>query len=453
MCVRGLIIKALYFNKGFSKSKFKSMEKRCGKDGKKMNIKAFEEYESQVRSYCRKFPTVFVRSKGAKQYDEDGKEYIDFFMGAGALNYGHNNDYIKEKLVKYLLDDGVTHAMDMYTKPKREFIEYFEDNILKPRGLDYKIMFPGPTGTNSVEAALKLARKVTGRQTIFAFMGCFHGMSLGSLSLTTEEAARKGAGVPLNNVVHIPTPYMFPGLDVLNYIETLITDDHSGVEKPAAIFIETLQAEGGIYPFDTEFLRGLRTLCDKHEILLAVDDVQVGCGRTGYFFSFERAGIVPDIVCLSKSIGGYGMPFALTLFKPQYDIWSPGEHNGTFRGFQLSLVAAKAALELVVNEDVPGMAKSKENFVRDYLTKAMAEISPDIEVRGLGLIWGCDFGKFPKGTVVRIIHEAFDNGLIFETAGREDCVAKIMPSLMISDEDLEKGLEIFVNAVKTVLGR
>ncbi len=418
-----------------------------------MNIKAFEEYESEVRSYCRKFETVFVKSKDSKQYDEDGKEYIDFFMGAGALNYGHNNDYIKQRVVDYLMNDGVTHAMDMYTKPKREFLEYFEEKILAPRELSYKVMFPGPTGTNSIEAALKLARKVTGRQTVFAFMGCFHGMTLGALSLTTEEAARKGAGTQLGGVVHIPAPYMFPGLDVLNYIDTLITDDHSGVEKPAAIFIETLQAEGGIHPFSTEFLKGLRELCDKHEILLVVDDVQVGCGRTGYFFSFERAGIVPDIVCLSKSIGGYGMPFALTLFKPELDIWSPGEHNGTFRGFQLSVVAAKAALELVAEKDVPGMAKAREPFIRDYLTTEMAKISPDIEVRGLGCIWGCDFGKFPKGTVVKIIHEAFDNGLIFETAGREDSVAKIMPQLMINDEDLKKGLEIFVNAVKTVLGK
>ncbi|MDO4459179.1 MAG: aspartate aminotransferase family protein [Clostridia bacterium] len=416
-------------------------------------MKAFEEYESQVRSYCRKFETVFVRSKDAKQYDEDGREYIDFFMGAGALNYGHNNDYIKEKLIKYLMDDGVTHAMDMYTKPKREFIEYFEEKILAPRGLDYKIMFPGPTGTNSVETALKLARKVTGRQTVFAFMGCFHGMSLGSLSLTTEEAARKGAGVPLNNVVHIPAPYMFPGLDVLNYIDTLITHDHSGVEKPAAIFIETLQAEGGIYAFSNEFLKGLRELCDKHEILLVVDDVQTGCGRTGYFFSFERAGIVPDIVCMSKSIGGYGTPFALTLFKRELDIWNPGEHNGTFRGFQLSIVAAKAALELAVEKDVPGMAKSKETFMRNFLETEMGKISPEIEVRGMGLMWGCDFGKFPKGTVIKIIHEAFDNGLIFEAAGREDCVAKLMPSLMIDQETLEKGLSIFVQAVKTVLGK
>lgn len=161
------------------------------------NTKAFETYESEVRSYCRNFPTVFVKAKGSIQTDENGKEYIDFFCGSGALNYGHNNPYIKEKVVEYLQNDGVMHALDMYTKPKREFIEYFENEVIRPRGFDYKIQFVGPTGTNAVEAALKLARKVKKRNNVFALMGAFHGMTLGSLALTTNADSRKGAGVPL----------------------------------------------------------------------------------------------------------------------------------------------------------------------------------------------------------------------------------------------------------------
>ena len=314
------------------------------------NTKAFETYESEVRSYCRNFPTVFVKAKGSIQTDENGKEYIDFFCGSGALNYGHNNPYIKEKVVEYLQNDGVMHALDMYTKPKREFIEYFENEVIRPRGFDYKIQFVGPTGTNAVEAALKLARKVKKRNNVFALMGAFHGMTLGSLALTTNADSRKGAGVPLYNVTHIPAPYMFPELDTVVYMERLITDDHSGVEKPAAIILETTQADGGIYVLPDEWLRRVRALCDKYDILMIVDDVQVGASRTGWFFSFERAGITPDIVTLSKSIGGYGMPFALTLLRPELDQWKPGEHNGTFRGYQLSLVAAKAGLEFMLNE-------------------------------------------------------------------------------------------------------
>ena len=261
-----------------------------------MDTSVFESYESEVRSYCRHFPTVFTKAKGAYFYDEDGRKYIDFFCGAGAVNYGHNNPEIKQKLIDYLNSDGVMHALDMYTVPKREFIATFEEKVLQPRGLEYKIQFPGPTGTNANEAALKLARKYTGRQNVFAFMGAFHGMTLGSLALTTDKGSRKGAGVPLNNVTFIPAPYMFPELDTIAYMQRLLDDDHSGIEKPAAVFLETIQAEGGIHVFSVEFLQALREFCTKNDILMVVDDVQVGCCRSGTFFSFERAGIQPDIV-------------------------------------------------------------------------------------------------------------------------------------------------------------
>lgn len=271
-----------------------------------MNTEVFENYESSVRSYCRRFPTVFKKSKGAFMYDENGEKYIDFFCGAGAVNYGHNNDYIKPKLIEYIENDGIMHALDMYTTPKRELIEYLEKNILEPRGLNFKVMFPGPTGTNAIEAALKLARKAKGRSNVFSLMGCFHGMTLGALALTTDSAARKGAGVKLNDVTHIPAPYMYPGFDTIKYMQDLLDDDHSGIEKPAALVIETVQAEGGIHVLDVEWLKAARKFCDDNDIVLIVDDIQVGCARTGTYFSFERAGIVPDIVVLSKSIGGYG---------------------------------------------------------------------------------------------------------------------------------------------------
>ena len=203
-----------------------------------MNFDIFEKYESEVRSYCRKYPTLFTKAKGSYMYDEEGNKYIDFFCGAGALNYGHNNDYIKEKLIKYIMDDGIIHSMDMFTPTKRDFIEFFQKEVLEKRGLNYKIQFPGPTGTNAVEAALKLARKVKKRNNIFAFMGAFHGMTLGSLSMTTDRDSREGAGVVLTDVTHIPAPYMFPDFDVLQYMQTLIDDDHSGISKPAAVFMK-----------------------------------------------------------------------------------------------------------------------------------------------------------------------------------------------------------------------
>ena len=228
-----------------------------------MKQAVFETYESEVRSYCRKFPAIFKTAKGAIMTDNQGNDYIDFFCGAGSLNYGHNNDYIKDKVSDYLTGNGIIHSMDMYTETKGEFIEFFETHVLKPRGLDFKIMFPGPTGTNAMEAALKLARKVTGRTNVFALMGCFHGMSLGALAMTTDEAARKGAGIPLENVTHIPAPYMFPELDTIQYMETLLEDDHSGVETPAALVVEAVQAEGRIYVHPNERMQGARAYSEK----------------------------------------------------------------------------------------------------------------------------------------------------------------------------------------------
>lgn len=396
----------------------------------------FEKYESEVRSYSRSFPAKFTKAKGSIMVDSDNREYIDFFCGAGALNYGHNNDFIKDKLIDYLEADGILHAMDMMTEAKEEFIDYFETKVLLPRGLDYKIMFPAPTGTNAIEAALKLARKVKKRSSIWALMGCFHGMSLGALSLTTEKGAREGAGVALNNVQHIPAPYMMGGFDTISYMQEILNDDHSGVEKPAALIIETVQAEGGIWIFEAEWLKNVEKFCNDNDILLIVDDIQVGCARTGYFFSFERAGIKPDIFVISKSIGGYGMPFALTLFRPELDIWNPGEHNGTFRGNQLSMVAAKAGLEFMLKNNVEEEARRKETIIKDYLYEHVT----GLDIRGIGCIWGVDVkeGSLSK----KITKQCFEKGVVIERAGRNDSVVKIMPALTIPDELLIKGLEI-----------
>ena len=416
-----------------------------------MNTSVFEKYESEVRSYCRNFPAVFTKAKGSYIFAEDGKEYIDFFCGAGALNYGHNNDYIKSRIIDYLESDGIIHSLDMFTSAKRDFIEFFESKVLEPRGFNYKIQFPGPTGTNAVEAALKLARKVKKRNNVFAFMGAFHGMTLGSLSMTTDRDSREGAGVVLTDVTHIPTPYMFPELDVLKYMQTLIDDDHSGISKPAAVFVEPVQADGGIHVFSVEFLKGLREFCTRNDILLVCDDIQVGSARTGTYFSFERAGIVPDIVTLSKSIGGYGMPFALVLFKPELDVWNPGEHNGTFRGSQLSIVAAKAGLEIMLESNVEAEVRRKGEIIAEYLGK-VKEINENFDVRGIGFMWGVDCNKVKPDAVSRaIVKECFENGLIVERAGRNNDVVKLMPCLLADDETLKKGLDIFVNAVKKVM--
>jgi len=417
-----------------------------------MNTSAFENYESSVRSYCRNFPAVFSRSKGAMMYDEEGNGYIDFFCGAGALNYGHNNPYILDKVIAYLQSDGLLHGMDMFTPAKRAFLETFQEKILKPRNLNYKIMCCGPTGTNSVEAALKLARKVTGRSNVWAFMGCFHGMSLGALALTTEAYARDASGVALHNCTHIPAPYMFEGLDVIAYMQRLLDDDHSGIAKPAALVMETVQAEGGIYPFSPEFLRDCRKFCDDNGILLIVDDIQAGCCRTGTFFSFERGGIQPDMVTLSKSIGGIGMPMSLLMIRPDLDIWQPAEHNGTFRGNQLAFVAGKAAIEYAVEHQLDAEVRRKEKIMEDYIRNEILPLDSRLSCRGIGMMWGVDCEALGGDAFSKaVIQACFRKNLILERAGRDSCVVKMMPPLVIDDELLLQGMAIVKDAFIEVL--
>lgn len=409
-----------------------------------MDTQIFERYESEVRSYCRSFPVVFSKAKGARLYTEDGKEYLDFFAGAGALNYGHNNDKIKEALIDYIASDSVTHALDMYTVAKREFIRTFQEKILQPRGLEYRIQFSGPTGTNAVEAALKLARKVKGRSGVFSFQGGFHGMTLGALAATGNKYNRGGAGQDLNGVTFMPYPFGFmASFDTIQYIETVLTDPNSGFVKPAAIILETVQAEGGIVVAPVEWLQRLRKLCDEHDILMIVDDIQVGCGRTGNFFSFERAGIVPDIVTLSKSISGYGVPMSVVLIKPELDKWGPGEHNGTFRGNQLAFVGGKKAIEIWEEENVSQQVKAKAAIIESFLKEHIQSLDARIKVRGLGMIWGIDMSEFADRALPgRILEHCFEQGLIIEDAGRFGQVIKMIPPLVISETDLQKGLAI-----------
>ncbi|MEC0206181.1 diaminobutyrate--2-oxoglutarate transaminase [Paenibacillus lautus] len=414
----------------------------------KPKLTVFNKLESEVRSYCRSFQTVFDKARNAKLWDTQGNEYIDFFAGAGALNYGHNNEKIREKLVDYILKDGVTHSLDMATDAKETFLTRFQEVILKPRGWDHKVMFPGPTGTNAVEAALKIARKVTGRSTVLCFTNAFHGMSLGSLAVTGNAFKRQGAGVDLNHSVFMPYDgYFGDDVDTMAYMEKLLNDPGSGIPLPAAVIVEAVQGEGGLNAASREWLQKLARICKDKGMLLILDDIQMGCGRTGPFFSFDDAGIVPDIVCLSKSIGGFGLPMAITLIKPETDIWEPGEHNGTFRGNNLGFVAAAEALNYWKTKDFQLDIGIRENRIRQSLEGVVKDY-PQLggEIRGRGMIQGVAFAK-PE-LAGRLSEMAFEQGLIMETSGPHSEVAKLMPPLTIEMNTLAQGLGIFENSMK-----
>lgn len=413
-------------------------------------LQVFEALESEVRSYCRSFPTKFQKASGYQLWDTKGSVYIDFFAGAGALNYGHNEPRMKQALIQYLSGNGVAHSLDMATEAKERFLTDFNEIILKPRNMNYKVMFPGPTGTNSVESALKLARKVTGRQTIMSFTNAFHGMTLGALAVTGNKFKRAGAGVPLNHAISMPFDgYMGKDINTLEFIENYVKDSGSGVSLPAAVIVETVQGEGGINVASTAWLQGLEQLCRRYGMLLIVDDVQMGCGRTGSFFSFERSGIQPDIVCMSKSIGGYGLPMAITLMKPELDQWSPGEHNGTFRGNNLAFVTATEALRYWESSQFMEEIAAKADKVKtalDHIIQAYPEL--DGEHRGIGLMQGI---ALEQGKAERISQLAFEKGLIMETSGTNSEVIKVMPPLTIDNEGLEAGFQRFEECVNEVM--
>ncbi|MFD3823688.1 diaminobutyrate--2-oxoglutarate transaminase [Streptomyces sp. NPDC058625] len=410
------------------------------------DLSVFTTLESEVRSYCRSWPTVFNRAQGSRMYDEDGHEYLDFFAGAGSLNYGHNNPVLKRTLLDYLEHDGVTHGLDMSTTAKRTFLEYFQNTVLRPRDLPYKVMFPGPTGTNAVEAALKLARKVKGRESIVSFTNAFHGMSLGSLAVTGNAFKRAGAGVPLVHSTPMPFDNYLDGRTP-NFIwfERLLEDQGSGLNQPAAVIVETVQGEGGINVARAEWLHALAQLCRRHDMLLIVDDIQMGCGRTGAFFSFEESGITPDIVTVSKSISGYGLPMSLCLFRAELDVWEPGEHNGTFRGNNPAFVTATAALNTYWSDDtLERQTLAHAQTIEAALHDTAAHHSGSA-YRGRGMVWGLEFAD-PRHAG-RAARRAFELGLLVETSGAHDEVLKLLPPLTITTDDLDEGLRTVQRAV------
>jgi diaminobutyrate-2-oxoglutarate transaminase len=284
-------------------------------------------------------------------------------------------------------------------------------------------------------------------------MGGYHGMSLGGLSVTANIANRASAGVPLDHVTFIPYPHgPIANFDSIAYMKAVLDDTHSGIEKPAAIIVETVQAEGGIVVAPVEWLRRLRALCDSYDILLICDDIQVGCYRTGPFFSFERAGIVPDIVVLSKSISGYGLPMSLVLMKADLDLWQPAEHTGTFRGNQLAFIGAAAALDYSIQAAVEQQVRQKQAMLETFLTQQIRPLHFGIITRGIGMIWGIDLAGVADAQLAKAVaRRCFDCGLLVERVGRADTVIKILPPLTIAPDLLEQGLRVIKTAVQDCL--
>lgn len=414
------------------------------------DAEGIQNIESNVRYYCREYPAVFSRAENSLMFDSQGRRYIDFFCGAGALNYGHNHPQLTKALVDYVARGGIVHTLDLYTEAKLGFLKRFQDAVLAPRGLRYKVQFTGPTGTNAVEAALKLARKVTGRSTVAAFTGAFHGVSLGALAATASRHNRAAAGVQLDQVVRLPFDGFLGTGDEIDYVRRLLTEPGAGVDPPAAILLETVQGEGGLNVASARFVEGLFEVAARIGALVIVDDIQTGCGRTGTFFSFEQFNVVPDIVCLSKSISGLGLPMAMILIKPEHDQWQPGEHNGTFRGNNLAFVTAAAALEVWEAPAFQERLRSNVERLRARLELLCERFAfARARRKGRGMFAGVEVHD--RALAQRVKAEAFRRGLLLETCGGNDSVLKTIPALNIEPGLLDEGLDLLEQAMASVI--
>ena len=415
-----------------------------------VRLDVFLRRESEVRSYCRAFPVVLTSGSGSIVRDSEGREYIDFLAGAGSLNYGHNDPDIKAALLDYIIQDGIAHGLDLHTEAKRAFLETFERLVLSPRGLDHRVQFTGPTGTNAVEAAMKLARRVTGRTNVIAFTNAFHGVSLGALAATGNRHHRMGPAMPLGGVTHLPFDgYLGDDVDTAELLERMLDDPSSGVDEPAAILLETVQGEGGLNVASVPWLQRVAAIAAEHGALLIVDDIQAGCGRTGAFFSFERAGIVPDLVALSKSLSGFGLPLSVLLVKPARDVWRPGEHNGTFRGNGHAFVTAHATLEKFWTDGRFMADSARKAAIVGTRLGTLAAHFPVTRVKGHGMMLGVDLGS---GVVAdEVQRRCIENGLLIECSGPHDEVLKVFAPLTTPDDVLERGLQIVQDAVTSVL--
>jgi diaminobutyrate-2-oxoglutarate transaminase len=414
-----------------------------------MHLDAFERDESEVRYYCRKLPNLLTSASGAIVRDDRGNSFIDFLSACGALNYGHNHPKLKAAALEYLGGDGIVASLDFHTSAKLAFVERFRDAVLLPRGLNYKLQFPGPTGANCVEAAIKLARKATGRASIAAFTNAFHGMSAGALALTGSRRARRASTPVLNGVVRIPFEgYRGAGVGDLERLEAMACDPSGGIDPIAGVIVETIQGEGGLNVASADWLRALAAITRRLGALLIIDDIQAGCGRTGSFFSFERAGIVPDVVCLAKSISGYGLPMSLLLLKPEHDVWEPGEHNGTFRGNSLAFATAKAAIDLWESGEM-AVVQGNSHILSRWTRRMSEEFGNALRPKGHGLMQGLEFSKAEHAQAAAAA--AVERGVIVECCGPYDEVLKIMPPLNIEPEILLDGLDRVADAIRGVL--
>ena len=429
------------------------------------------DYESSARSYPRKFPLAIAKAKGAVVEDVEGIRYIDFRNGAGTLALGHNDDEVNQAMVDLIQSGAPLHTLDLATPVKDRFVETLLSIIPEELASKAKIQFCSPSGTDATEAAIKLCKTATGRGSVIAFSGGYHGMGHGSMALTGNCNAKNHVQNIMPGVQFMPYPYSYRcpmGIGgkagtkaCIAYLERLLKDPESGVTKPAAIILEPIQGEGGVVPAPVEFLQAVRRITRELGIPMICDEIQCGMGRSGKVFAFEYADIVPDVILISKAIGG-GQPLSVVVYDKALDLWGPGAHAGTFRGNQVGMAAGTVVMKRISDPEFLKEVVRKGEKMRSRFLKLKEEVSIIGDVRGKGLMLGVEFidpngpkdimgNPEPGGEVaLKVQRLCFDNKLIMEKGGRNGSVMRCLCPLTITDEQIDEAMNIFEKVVKEV---
>ncbi len=434
-------------------------------------IRFIAQRESNARTYARTFDRMLARGSLSQVWDVEGREYIDLLACAGALPLGHNHPQVMERVQSFLQSGHILQGLDIATPAKLEFLEQLFQTLPASFADEARIQFCGPTGSDAVEAALKLFRIATGRQNVIAFHGGYHGMTSGSLALMGNLGPKNPLpGLPGHtHFFPYPSDRRCPfgvggtqGEDLsLQYLDNVLRDPESGITQPALVILEAVQGEGGCIPASPRWLRKLREITLRHGIPLVIDEVQTGFGRTGTMFAYEAANIVPDAVVLSKALGG-GFPLAVLAYHRRYDQWLPGAHAGTFRGNQIGLVAGAATMQILRDQDLPQRAAARGAYLQRQL-QALAEDLPCIgDIRGRGLMVGAEIVSAPEagtpgvldGALAKAIkRECFLQGVIVETGGRHGAVMRFLPALTITEPEIDEAMGRIRHAIERCLER
>ena len=429
------------------------------------------DFESSARSYPRKFPFALRKAKGSWVEDVEGNRYLDFLCGAGTLALGHNDDEVNRAMMDLIASDAPLHTLDLTTPVKDRFVQTILDNLPGHLSQDAKIQFCSPSGTDATDAAIKLCKTATGRSTVIAFSGGYHGMGHGALALTGNLNAKNHVANLMPGVQFMPYPYSYrcpfgiggdAGVDACcAYFERMLKDPESGVTRPAAVIIEPIQGEGGVIPAPAKFLQTVRRVTLELDIPMICDEIQCGMGRSGRLFAFEHAGIVPDVILASKAIGG-SQPMAVVIYDRKLDKWTAGAHAGTFRGNQLAMAAGTVVLQRVTRKEFLDDVTRKGGYIKNALLRLQKEVSIIGDVRGMGLMLGVEFvdptgdrdimgHPQPSGEIAaRVQHMCFENRLVMEKGGRNGSVMRCLCALNVTDEEIDTMLSIFSKVVREI---